>query len=392
MPILKQIRASIGMNVLSIPHRLGSSYVMVIGIAGVVAVLISVLTMANGLSSMLLASGRSDRAIVLAKGATAEAASALPRNVASILSAAPSLARTADGMAETSVDMLSAINVPKKSDGVLGAITVRGVSGLPFLVRPEIRLLSGRRFSPGLHEVIVGRDAQGRFKGLDVGQRIDLAGDSWTIVGVFASDNSHESELLTDLATLMSAYNRNWINSVTVVLGAADQFDNFKRFLVHNPSLYADVYPERVYYEQLASSATGLMKLVTYVVSSVMALGAIFAALNTMYSAVSYRTTEIATLRAIGFGATSVSASVLAEALCLAAIGALLGALVPMLLFSGSTTSLGGLSGSVVAHFRITPKLLITGSAWACVVGFLGALLPAIRAARLPVAAALRAQ
>jgi putative ABC transport system permease protein len=194
------------------------------------------------------------------------------------------------------------------------------------------------------------------------------------------------------MATLMSAYNRNWINSVTVTLRGPDEFDKFKSFLVHNPALNVDVYPERVYYQQLANSTTGLMTLVTYVVSSVMALGAMFAALNTMYSAVSYRRTEIATLRAIGFGATSVSVSVLAEALCLAVVGALLGASVPLLLFSGSTTSLGGLSGSVVAHFRITPKLLVTGIVWACVVGFLGALLPAIRAARLPVAAALRAQ
>jgi putative ABC transport system permease protein len=392
MPILKQVRAGIGMGVLSIPGRLGSSFVMVIGIAGVVAVLISVLTMANGLSSILLASGRSDRAIVLAKGATAEAWSALPPNSASIISAAPSLAKTGDGMAEISVDMLSAINVPRKSDGALGALSVRGVSRLSFLVRPEIRLLSGRRFTPGLHEVIVGRDAQGTFKGLDVGQPIDVAGDKWTIVGVFASDNAHDSELLTDMTTLMSAYNRNWINSVTVMLRAPGEFETFKSFLVHNPALNVDVYPERVYYQQLANSTTGLMTLVTYVVSSVMALGAMFAALNTMYSAVSYRRTEIATLRAIGFGATSVSVSVLAEALCLAVVGALLGASVPLLLFSGSTTSLGGLSGSVVAHFRITPKLLVTGIVWACVVGFLGALLPAIRAARLPVAAALRAQ
>lgn len=390
--MLKQLRASIGMNVLSIRHRLGSSFVMVIGIAGVVSVLTSVLTLANGLSSALLASGRSDRAIVLAKGATAEASSALPRKAASIISAAPSLARTRDGTAEISADMLSAINVPRKSDGALGAITVRGVSGVAFLVRPEIRLLSGRRFTPGLHEVMVGRDAQERFKGLDVGEHIDLAGDKWTIVGTFASDNAHDSELLTDASTLMSAYNRDWINSVTVVLRAADQFDEFKSSLVHDPSLYVDVYPERVYYEQLARAATGLMRFVTYVVSSVMAVGAIFAALNTMYSAVSSRTTEIATLRAIGFGAASVSASVLAEALCLAAIGALLGAAVPLLLFGGSTPSLGGLSGSVVAHFRMTPKLLMTGIAWACVVGFLGALLPAIRAARLPVAVALRAQ
>lgn len=380
------------MNVLSIPGRLGSSCVMVIGIAGVVAVLISVLALANGLSSMLLASGRSDRAIVLAKGATAEALSALPRNAASIISAAPSLAKTADGMAEISVDMLSAINVPRKSDGVPGALSVRGVSALSWLVRPEMRLLAGRRFTPGLHEVMVGRDARERFRGLDVGQRIDLAGDKWTVVGTFVSDNAHEAELLTDITTLMSAYSRDWINSVTVMLAAPDEFEGFKSFLVHNPALNVDVYPERVYYQRLANSTTGLITLVTYVVSSVMALGAMFAALNTMYSAVSYRRTEIATLRAIGFGAASVSVAVLAEALCLAVAGALLGAAVPLLLFSGSTTSLGGLSGSVVAHFRITPKLLVTGIVWACVVGFLGALLPAIRAARLPVAAALRAQ
>jgi putative ABC transport system permease protein len=392
MPILKQVRAGIGMNVLSIPNRLGSSFVMVIGIAGVVAVLISVLTVANGLSSVLLASGRSDRAIVIANGAIAEATSALPLNSASIISAAPSVVKTADGMAELSEDMLSAINVHRRSDGALGALTVRGVSRFSFLVRPEIRLVSGRRFTPGLHELIVGSDAQGRFKELDVGQRIDVAGDKWTVVGIFASDNAHESELLTDMTTLMSAYNRNWINSVTVLLRAPEEFDQFRNFLAHNPVLNVDVYPERVYYQQLANSTTGLMTLVTYVVSSVMALGAMFAALNTMYSAVSYRRTEIATLRAIGFGATSVSVSVLAEALCLAVVGALLGAAVPVLLFSGAMTSLGGLSGSVVAHFRMTPKLLVTGIVWACVVGFLGALLPAVRAARLPVAAALRAQ
>jgi putative ABC transport system permease protein len=380
------------LNLQSIPSRLGSSSVMIIGIAGVVGVLVSILTMATGLSSTLLASGRPDRAIVLHGGANGEAASGLARDSLGIIENAPGVARTPQGRSAVSIDIVTALNLPRKSDGTLAAVTLRGLSEDAFFVRSEVRVVDGRMFSRGVRELIVGRGAQSQFQGLEVGNEVDLLGGRWIIVGTFQSDNSHESGFLTDLDTLMSAYQRNWVNSVTVLLDSPLAFDEFQSSLMANPTLSVDVMREPDYFEQQSRAVSALLFFVTYVIGTIMAVGAMFAALNTMYSAVSQRTKETAILRAMGFGAGSVTVSVLLEALCLAGVGGLLGASIAWLFFGGNTISLGTLVGSVVTELQVTPRLLATGIIWACSVGLLGGLLPAMRAARLPVVVGLRSE
>ena len=246
-------------------------------------------------------------------------------------------------------------------------------------------------FKPGLREVIVGRNGQREDAGLALGDKVSLRNSQWTVVGVYTSGDSYESGMLTDSKTLQSAYQRTYVNAVTVLLASPGSFDTFKKALTTNPTLSVDVLREPDYYAQQSKSISKLMFFVTYVVGAIMAVGALFAALNTMYAAVSARAIEIATLRSIGFGAAPVVVSVLAEALLLALIGASIGATIAWALFSGNTISLGGTLGSVVTQLRITPALLGIGALWACGVGLLGGLFPAIRAARLPVATALRA-
>jgi putative ABC transport system permease protein len=246
-------------------------------------------------------------------------------------------------------------------------------------------------FTPGLREAIVGRNAQTVFAGLAIGDRFALRDSEWTVVGVYASGDAAESGMLTDAATLSSAYQRALLSSVTVRLESAAEFPRFEAALATNPALAVDVYSEPEYFAAQSESLAGLFFFVTYVVGGIMAAGALFGALNTMYSAVSARAVEIATLRALGFGAAGVVASVLAEALLLALAGAVAGAAIAWAIFSGDTISLGGSSASLVTQLRVTPAALTAGVVCAVVVGLAGGLLPALRAARLPVAAALRA-
>ncbi|HET8699342.1 MAG TPA: ABC transporter permease [Gammaproteobacteria bacterium] len=371
-----------------IPHRLGSSVVVVVGIMAVVGVLMSVLTMARSLEGSLLASGSAERAIVLRGGAASEAQSVLPLAAAAVIANAAGIARTAGDKPAATADLLMPVNLARRSDGALAAVAVRGVSELA--VRPEVAIVAGRAFVPGVRELVVGRAAQAAFNGLDIGGRIILRDGEWPIVGVFASGTSLESGMLADAATLLSAFSRTEVNSVTVRLESPDAFDAFKTALTTNPALSVDVLREPDYYAAEAADVAALFFFVTYVVGAIMASGAVFGALNTMYSAVSARTIEIATLRALGFGAAGVVTSVLAEALLLALLGALLGAAVAWGLFNGDTISLGGQERSLVTPLRITWSTLAAGITCACAVGLLGGLLPAIRAARLPVAVALR--
>lgn len=391
MRTLRQIVAVTGMNLRSIPQRLGSSLVIVIGIAGVVGVLVSVFTMATSLSGTVLSTGSPDRAIVLRSGTNSEAASSLSVDAVQTIMNAPGIARTSKGDPAASGDVVISVNMKRKKDGSLAPLTVRGVSPQEFAVRPEIKLVAGRMFNPGLRELIVGRNGQREDAGLAIGDKVSLRNSQWTVVGVYTSGDSYESGMLTDANTLKSAYGRTYINAVTALLDSPDAFDKFKNALTTNPTLTVDVMREPAYYAQQSKSISNLMFLITYVVGAIMAVGALFAALNTMYAAVSARGVEIATLRSIGFGAVPVVVSVLAEALLLALIGAAIGAAIAWALFSGNTISLGGTLGSVVTQLKITPALLGIGVLWACGVGLLGGLFPAIRAARLPVATALRA-
>jgi putative ABC transport system permease protein len=390
LAVLNQIVAVTALNLKGIRQRLVASSVIVAGIASVVGVLVSVLTMAGSLSGTLLAAGHAERAIVLRAGANAEIASTLPVDAAATIASAPGVARAASGDPAATADILVPVNFTRRSDGSVAPLSVRGVSDLHG-VRPEVELVEGRLFEPGLRELIVGRNAQRAFAGLELGDRVALRDSEWTVVGVYRSGDVAESGMITDAATLQSAYKRAVVNSVTVRLESPGSFDAFETALTTNPSLSVDVFREPEYFALQAEDLSALFFFVTYIVTGIMAAGALVGAINTMYSAVSTRRLEIATLRAIGFGASGVVVSVLAEAVLLALLGACAGAAVSWLLFSGDTISLGGGQGSLVTELAITPATLVTGVVWAVTAGFLGGLFPALRAARLPVATALRA-
>ncbi len=390
--MLRQIAAVSLMSLKSLPQRLGAAIVVVIGIAAVVGVLVSVFTMGGSLTGSLIATGSPDRAIVVRSGANfSEGASMLPLDTLAAVASAPGVARTAEGRAAVTGDVVTAVNRPRRLNGALRALAVRGVSPAAFAVRPEVVLVEGRTFTPGLREAIVGRSAQSEFEGMEIGNEVKLRAGVWTIVGVFATGDATEGGLITDADTLASAYGFSFVNSVTVRLESPAAFDNFKAALDANPTLSVDVYPEPYYTKQDASELDDLFFFVNYVVCSIMAAGALVGALNTMYAAVSSRAVEIATLRALGFGAAGVVVSVVVESLALAALGAVLGSAVAWLIFAGDAISIGGGNGTVITTLTITPATLVTGLLWAGTVGLAGALLPALRAARLPLATALRA-
>jgi len=396
MRAFRQVAAVVTFNLRSLPQRARTSFVIVIGVAGVVAVLISVLALSTGLVHALTATGRPDRAIVLHKEALSEVSSSLPRQTVFTLLEEPGIARDATGKPIASAEMLVSINIPRRDSGALGTLDLRGVSPQAFELRPEIQLTAGRVFKPGLRELIAGRGAQERYRGLEVGRRIRFDDNEWTVVGAFASGGgAHDSELLADADTVLSAYHRTTFNSVTVRLDGPGALAALNKAVSKDSTLQMSARTETQYYEQESKTFARLLAFIAYFVGAIMAVGAVFAALNTMYSAIAGRAVEIATLRAIGFGATAVIASVIVEALLLAMIGALLGAATAWFAFDGNTV--GTISGGsndlaqVIFHLRIGPGLLAIGILWACVVGLIGGLLPALRAARVPVATALRA-
>ena len=392
MSALNEMVAVTAMNLRSVPQRLGSSSVIVIGIAGVVAVILSVFGMTRSLQGAVLATGSADRAIVLRSGATGEISSTLLVDAVATIKDAPGIARTADGKPAATADFIAAVNLNRKEDGTRAGLVVRGVEPPVFAVRPEIRIVEGRAFTPGLRELIVGRSALEMFNGLALGDEVALREGRWTVVGVFESGgDAGESSLLADAATLLSAYQRTAVNSVTVRLTSEAAFDTFKAALMTNPTLSVSVDRETEFYRRESQEANEIFGIVGLAVGVFMGLGAIFAALNTMYSAVSARTREIATLRAIGFGAGGVVVSVLVEALGLALLGAVVGAAIAWVMFNGNTVALGGGISSIVFEMRVTSGLVGAGMLLACAVGFVGGLFPAVRAARLPVATALRA-
>jgi putative ABC transport system permease protein len=392
MSVFRQIGAVTATNIRSLPSRVGSSSVIVLGIAGVVGVLVSVLAMSQGLRQTMLSTAQPDRAIVLSEGANNEGGSALAVDAVLTIGEAPGIARTAAGDVAASPEMVASVNLNRRGDGNRSTVMVRGLTAQGIAIRPEFELVDGRMARPGLRELIVGRSVQLEFQGLAMGDQVVLRDGPWTIVGVFRSGGTaNESTLIADADTLRSAYQRNSYSSVRVQLESPAAYETFRDALTTNPSLSVNVMTEPQFYEQAANSFRTLFDVITYVVGGIMSAGALLAALNTMYSAVSTRSVEIATLRAIGFGSGGVVASVLVEAMLLAVVGAVLGAAVATAMFSGNVISLGGGAGSIVAEMRVTTDLIVAGVALACVVGLIGGLAPALRAARLPVATALRA-
>ena len=391
--MFKQLAAAISMSLQTLPQRIGASSVIVIGIAGVVAVLVSVLAMGAGFRHTLADSGRADRAIILRGGSDAELNSSLTRADVDIISNAPGLARDSEGKAVLSSELVTVVNIPKIDTGTDANITLRGVGLELANVRPELKIVDGRMFHPAVRELIAGAGAAKQFRGLTVGSVLHLRNADWTVTGMFTSNGDvHESELLADVDTVGSSIERPGYSSAVALLASAAEFARFRDALITDPQLKVDVQREPDYYAAQSQGLSKAINIVGNTVAVIMAIGAMFGALNSMYSAVAARGLEIATLRAIGFGAVPVLLSVMIEALLLSLLGGVIGAALAWLFFNGHTVStLGGAFAQVVFQLTVTRALIITGIAWACAIGLLGGFFPALRAARLPVAEALRA-
>ena len=388
---MRQTAAITAINLQSIPQRIGTSLVICVGTAGVVAVLTTVLAMATGLKSTLANAARADRAIVLGSGSLAEALSSVSRDNLAAIEAAPGIKRGADGKLAVSPELLLSVNLPRKSDGNLSALSIRGLTPDFANVRPEIQITEGRMFATGVHEIIVGKSAHDQFAHLEIGDTANFHNGEWKVVGRFTSNGDvHESEALGDATTLMSAAQRTVFSAVTVTLDSKDAFEPFKEALKHDPTLKVEVQRETEYYEGQSKNVAALLEIVATTVGGIMAVGALFGALNTMYSAVSTRTVEIATMRAIGFGALPVVVSVMVEAQVLAFIGAVAGGAIAWVLFNGNAFSTGGALGQVAVRLHVGLPLVVAGMTWAAVVGLFGGLFPAIRAARASVVDSLR--
>lgn len=390
---LSQIFAVVLYNLRTIPERKGSALTAVAGIAGVVLVLTGVLAISAGFRRALTASGTKDVAIVLRSGADNEMNSGLTRADTRLVSDAPGLARNAAGPL-TSAELFVIVDLPKRSTGTDANVPLRGVSAAGFDVRGNIRLVQGRRFEQGKNEIIVGTGAARAFAGLDLGREIKLGPNRWQIVGLFTADGgSAESEIWSDADVLQPAYHRaDTFQSVYARLSSPASFSQFKDALTTNPQLKVKVVTLDEFFAEQSTMVTEFITTIGVTIAALMAIGALFAALNTMYGAVSARTREIATLRALGFGSGPIVTSVLAESLLLALLGGALGAAGAWLAFDGyqaSTINWQSFS-QVTFAFAVTPTLLVTAIVWAAILGLLGGLFPAIRAARLPIAAALR--
>lgn len=380
-------------NVRSVRQRWVSSLVAVAGIAGTVAVFVAMLALASGFRATLVASGSPDNAIVRRAGASSEMESALEVGQVRVLEAAAGVARDAEGPL-LSAEVVVVAAFPLAATGTDANVQVRGVSPRAFAVRNSVRVVEGRAFVPGLAELVVGSNAARAYAGLGVGQRVRFGGGEWTVVGVFdAGGSAFDSELWCDANVLNQVYQRppNLFQSVTVRLASAAALREFKDAVTADPRLTVQVDREVDYYEKQSRQLTQLITVLGTLIAVIMGIGAVFAALNTMYSAVAQRAREIATLRALGFSGGAVVFSFLVEAFLIALAGGAVGCLV-VLPLNGVTT--GTVNWQTFSHlsfaFRITPPLLFAGLAFAVVMGVVGGLPPALRAARLPVATALR--
>jgi putative ABC transport system permease protein len=390
---LTQVASVVWFGLSSIPQRRGSVAAAVFGIAGVVAVLVGLLSMAAGFRHTMAASSSPDSAIVLRSGANDEMSSGLGQDEVRLLADAPGLARGKDGPL-ASAELFAIINLPKRSTGTDANVPLRGVEPAAFQVRDKFKLLEGRLFEGGKNEVLVGVGAAQEFAGLEVGNKFRVGRNEWEVVGIFsAGGGTAESEVWTDARILQAAYNRgNSFQSVYVKLTAPDAFIQFSNSVAGDPRLEMKVMRQADFYSEQSTMLNTLITTLGYLVAFLMAIGAVFGALNTMYNSVSARTREIATLRALGFGRFTVIVSVMLESLALALGGGAVGGAFVYLVFNGfHTATVNWQSFSQVTFaFDVTQQLLTQGIVGAVAIGLVGGFLPAIRAARLPIAAALR--
>jgi putative ABC transport system permease protein len=392
---LNQVLQITLINLRNVPRRLGTSLVVVVGIAGVVGVLVSVLAMAEGFRHTLASTGRPTRVIMLRAGSDSELSSGLARDQAVLLGSLPGVARDAAGRPLLSAELVVMVDLPRKGETEPNNVPFRGVQPAALAIRDEVRVVEGRPFARGLREVIVGRKASRQFAGLEVGSRIAFRDSDWAVVGIFESGGDvHESEIWADTEVAMSAFRRSGFQSATATLadGSDAGLATLKAAIARDRRLSINVLREPEYYAKQATILSKLIGVLGYSVAVFMAIGATFGALNCMYSAIASRQVEIATLRAIGFSGTPVVVSVMIEALVLALVGGVVGGALAYVYCDGATLSTLNFNtfSQVAFDFRVTRELLFQGLLWSLVIGAAGGLLPAIRAARLPITTALR--
>ncbi len=393
MRAINQILAVTWLNLRNLPQRVASSVVAVIGVAAVVLVFAAVLSMAKGFERTMVAAGSEDTAIIMRSGSTSELNSGLSNEQVLIVGEAPGVLRDGD-RAVMSAELYVIVDLKKRTSKTDANVPFRGVQAGAFDVRRDVRLVEGRMFEEGRNEIIVGRSAQQEFLGLETGSAIRFGQSEWRVVGVFEAGGSvSESELWTDVRVLQGAYRRgNSFQSVRVKLQDAESLAQLQTALEADPRIDADVMTEREYYSAQAEPLSQFIRTIGYPLTVLMGIGAVFGALNSMYSSVSVRGKEIATLRALGFGPFPVLVSTIVESTLLALVGGLIGGVIAYLVFNGfQVSTLNGASFSqVVFDFAVTPDLLLDGLEAALIIGVVGGFFPAVRAARLPVAQALR--
>jgi putative ABC transport system permease protein len=392
--MLRQTLTVLMLNLRTIPGRLSSSAVAIVGIAGVVVVFVSVLSIAAGFSAAMQGSGSPRRALVMRSGADSELTSGLGGADVEVIKQAPGISR--DGQnALVSAELYVIIDLPKKGTPDKPAnVPMRGIEPAGIAVRDELSIVSGRMFQFGTNEVIVGRGATGQFLGLNVGDTIVSGQNRWQVVGMFEADGSvSETEIWCDARALQGAYQRgNSYQSVLARLDSSEALTTFRDWLTSNPQLNVMIRRENEYYAGQSQVLTRLIRTIGFGIAALMGIGAVFGAILTMYTAVATRAREIATLRALGFNTSAVLVSVLGESLALGAIGGAIGALAAYVGFNGYQTSTMNFQtfSQVAFAFRVTRELVIMGLVYALAMGFIGGLFPAIRAARLPIPSALR--
>jgi putative ABC transport system permease protein len=388
-----QIASVTWFGIRTIPERKGASIAAAFGIAGVVIVFVGVLSIAAGFRKAMTSTGRKDIAMVLRDGARNEMSSGLSRDDVRVIKDAPGLVRE-NGEPLASAELFVIINIPKRSTGTDANVPFRGVEAAGPAVRGDIKIVQGRMFERGRNEAIAGVSAAREFAGLDVGQTIKLGRTEWNIVGIFsAGGGMAESEMWTDTTALQGAYQRgDSYQTVYARLTSPDQFTEFKDSLTSNPRVKVSVNRQDEFYAEESSITSKFISIIGIIIAVIMAIGALLGALNTMYNAVAARGREIATLRALGFGAAPVIFSVLLESLALALAGGVVGGIAAYVAFDGySAATMNFQTWSQVAFaFAVTPELLFQAIVGAAAIGLLGGLFPAIRAARLPIALALR--
>lgn len=376
-------------------QRLGASSVVVIGIAGVVAVLVALLSMAEGYRHTVGSTGDASTAIVLRGGSAAEVMSVIDRSLINTVVQAPEIARDASGRPLASPELVVAANLPLRGGAPDedGSVQFRGVGELAFQVRPNLRIVEGRMFETGRRELIVGKGARRQFSGLEPGQTVRLGSDTWEVVGAFESNDANDSEIWADAEVVATTYRRGSSRaSITARLTSADAFKAFKATLDADPRTQVEVSTTLDYFAKQSEGMSKVLRIIGIVVGSIMAVGAVFGALNTMFATVAARAREIATLRAIGFRGLPVVVAVMLETMLLALLGGVLGGFIAWVVFDGyGASTLAGGVGQMTFEFLVTPALLWSGLKWALAIGFVGGLFPAVRAAQLPVTTALRA-